>query len=315
MPAAAVRPDPLRAAADWYVRLGDGQPSPADQAAWQAWYDQAAEHRDAWQRVERLKDLLGQAPQRSAQALERLGRSRLATRRGVLAGLGVVGVASAAYQLLPWLAPTPVDWIATAAGEQRELRLPDGSELLLAPQSRVGIAYGRRERVLHLAQGGLQLRTAIDALDRPLRVLGRDGSIRPLGTRFIVVQTARDTLVAVQAHAVEVLPIQSKFPVRVLAGQRLRFTAALAGAPVIVDGSEDAWTRGVLLAMEQPLAEFLQALQVQSGVALSCDPAIAGLRVSGSFLARDPRRSLATLAEQHRLRLEPRGSAWHLTAR
>lgn len=315
MSAAAVTHDSLRAAADWYVRLGDGQCTADDHAAWQAWYDQAAEHRDAWQRVERLKDLLGQAPQRTTQALERVGRSRLASRRGVLAGLGVIGLAAGAYAVMPWLAPTPIDWVATAPGEQRELQLPDGGRLVLAPQSRVGIAYGRRERAVHLAQGGLQLITGVDAQQRPLRVLGRDGAIRPMGTRFTVVQSARDTVVAVQSHAVEVLAAGSKFPLRVAEGQRLRFSASVPGIPVNADGSEDAWTRGVVQVMDQPLAEFLQALQIQSGVTLSCDPAIAGLRVSGSFLARDPRRSLATLAEQHRLRLEPRGKAWHLSPR
>lgn len=315
MSAAAVNHDSLRAAADWYVRLGDGQCTADDRAAWQVWYDQAVEHRDAWQRVERLKDLLGQAPQRGSAALERVGRSRLTTRRSVLAGVGVVGLAAGAYAVMPWLAPVPIDWVATAAGEQRELHLPDGGQLLLGPQTRVGIAYGRRERTLHLAQGAMRLSTGVDPQGRPLRVLARDGWIRPMGTRFTVVQSARDTVVAVQEHAVEVLSTGSKFPLRVSEGQRLRFSAQVPGIPVTADGSEDAWTRGVVQAMDQPLAEFLQALQIQSGVALSCDPAIAALRVSGSFLARDPRRSLATLAEQHRLRLEPRGKAWHLSAR
>ena len=53
MSAAAVNHDSLRAAADWYVRLGDGQCTADDRAAWQVWYDQAVEHRDAWQRVQR----------------------------------------------------------------------------------------------------------------------------------------------------------------------------------------------------------------------------------------------------------------------
>ncbi len=306
--------DPLQAAAAWHVRLSAGD-SPADREAWQAWHDEAPEHRAAWQRVERLQELLAQAPAGCTQVLQRTGRHGRPARRALIGGLGALALAAVSYPWLPWFGAAPVDWVATGAGEQRELTLPDGTQVLLAPLSRVGLQDGRRARTLQLTQGSLQVQTAPGGHDKPLSVQTPHGSVRPLGTRFSVTLAAQHTLVAVREQAVEVLPNGAALPVRVSAGQRALFTAAGVEPPIAIDGSEDAWARGMLLALDQPLASFLQALQQQSGVTLSCDPAVAGLRVSGSFLARDPQRSLATLAAQHGLKLMPRGAGWHLAAR
>ncbi|SEL11095.1 FecR family protein [Roseateles sp. YR242] len=301
----------LEEAADWHLRLSAENPSCADRLGWQAWYDKSAEHRAAWQRVERLKDLLAQAPTQTTQTLT---RPRRVNRRHLLTGLGAIAVGALLYRhLLP--AATPVDWVATGPGQRRELALPDGGKLLLGPETRVGIAYGEQQRAIQLAQGALQLQTGQDARKRPLRILARDGQITPLGTRLTLTQDDQSSVVAVQAHAVQVLATDAKFPIRVEAGQRLRFFHGGTDTPGPASFADEAWTRGVLVALEQPLDQFLQALQRQSGVAVFCDPAIAGVRVSGSFLVTDPERSLATLADQQGLRLERRGEVLHLRAR
>lgn len=316
MPHAAVSsatpgPDHLSAAADWYLRLSEGVASAADRRAWQAWHDQAAEHRAAWQRVERLKALLAQAP---AQATQTLARAPRGGRRRLLAGAGLLGLGLLCWRLLPpW--EVPVQWEQSAAGQRREVTLPDGGLLLLAPDSRVGVAYGPRERKLVLDRGALQLHSGHDPKGRPLRVVSRDGEVRPLGTRFTLEQQAQGSLLAVQEAAVEVQPAQRSAVWRVEAGQRLRFDASGAGPLQAASAADDAWTRGQVVALEQPLGVFLQALQRQSGQAIGCDPALAGVPVSGVFLAAEPQRSLATLAQQHGWRLQRRGAGWHLAGR
>lgn len=304
--------DHLEAAANWHVRLSAQTPSEAERHAWQSWYDQAAEHRAAWQRVERLKDLLAQAP---PQATPALGTAQGAWRRRVLASVGLLAMAAALHQALPWLTETPTDWQATAPGERREVRLPDGGRLLLGPATRVGIAYGRGQRDIRLEQGSLQLQTGHDDQGRPLHVWARDGLVKPLGTRFTLVQDEQDSLVAVQEHAVEVRTAEAGQPLRVEAGQRLRFSRAGADRPAPAGFADEAWTRGVLVAMDQPLAEFLRAWERQTGQVVAADPALAGRRVSGSFRVDDAQRSLATLAEQQGLKLEPQGQGWRLVPR
>lgn len=311
----AVSPAHLQAAADWYVRLSAAGPGAAEHQAWQAWYEAADEHRAAWQRVERLKALLAQAPEQAGRTLGK-APPRQSGRRGLLAGLaglGVVGLSAWLYQALPG-SEAPVQWLETADGQRRELRLPDGGWLLIGPDSRVGIAYGPRRRDIHLARGALQLESGHDAQGRPLRVLSRDGEARPLGTRFTLVQEAAGSVLAVQADVVELRPVRSEAVWRVAAGERLRFSGDGAQTPTPASLADEAWTRGMVVALEQPLAELLQALQHQSGQRLSCDPALAQRPVSGVFLAQDAQRSLAALAQQQGLRLLRRGAGWHLEA-
>lgn len=312
MSSATPGPDHLGAAADWYLRLNEGAASGADRRAWQAWHDQAAEHRAAWQRVERLKTLLAQAP---AQATQTLARAPRGGRRRLLAGSGLLGLGLLCWRLLPPPLEVPVHWEQSAAGQRRELALPDGGLLLLAPESRVGLAYGPRERKLLLERGALQLRSGHDPQGRPLRVVARDGEVRPLGTRFMLEQRSLDSLLAVQEAAVELQPARSGAVWRVPAGQRVRFDAAGAGPLQAASAADDAWTRGQVVALDQPLGDFLQALQRHSGQAIGCDAALAAVPVSGVFVAAQPQRSLATLAQQHGWRLQRRGVGWHLAGR
>ncbi|WAC72005.1 DUF4880 domain-containing protein [Roseateles sp. SL47] len=329
---AVVTPEHLSEAADWHLRLNDGSPSDVDRRAWQDWYDRSDEHRAAWQRVERLQQLLAHTPPQARRALSQMPETlerperrssaarpapRKTDRRRALTGLGALGaVVMGGFFYRAWTpAAAPVEWVATRAGQRRELTLPDGSHVLLGPNTRLGIDYSPARRTLHLAQGAVQLETAPDHRHRPITLLSRDGEVTPLGTRLTLAQEDQATVVAVQAHAVSVLPTGATFPSRVNAGQRLRFFPG-GHDPVGVAGfADEAWTRGMLVVMDQPLAQVLQTLQTQSGMALSCDASIAGLRISGSFITADPQRSLATVADQWGLRLERQGQGWVLRPR
>ncbi len=347
---AAVTPKHLSEAADWHLRLSSAAASDADRQGWQRWYEDAAEHRQAWDRVERLKHLLAQTPARARQTLslmparmermdcgdltertegmepadrsDTLARAsqhqpRKRDRRRALTGLGALGaVVMGGFFYRAWTRETSsVEWIVTGAGQRREWTLPDGGHLLLGPESRLGIDYSASRRMLHLSQGAMQLQTGTDPHHRPLTVRTRDGDVTPLGTRLTLVQEDTASVVAVQTHAVLVLPTGTQVPVRVDTGQRLRFFKGGHDAAGPAGFADVAWTRGVLVAMDQPLSQVLQRLSVQSGMPLSCDASIAGLRISGSFLTADPQRSLATVADQWGLRLERQGQGLVLRPR
>ncbi|ALV06648.1 FecR domain-containing protein [Roseateles depolymerans] len=314
---AAVNPQHLAQAADWHLRLSDSAATEADHAAWRDWLAQADGHRLAWQRMERLKDLLALTPSNASQALRRPNRI---SRRQALSGLGAAGglgaLAIVALVMRSWSGrEMPIEWMTTDAGERRAVTLPDGGQLLVAPETRWGIAYSPTQRTLHLSGGALQLQTAPDPLQRPLQIHTRDGRITPLGTRLTVEQSGRNTVVAVQAHAVEVWPEGSSLPVRVLQGQKLRFFRGGHEAVEQAGFADEAWTRGMLVVMDQRLDIFLRDFQRHSGAAMRGDPSISGLRVSGSFLITQPQRSLATLADQLGLRLEQRGDTLVLRPR
>lgn len=295
----------LEQAASWYLRLHVEKSGEADQQAWQVWHAGSALNQQAWQRVERMQALMGRAPSDARRTLEGVRSTR---RRRVAALTGFLLVAGLAWQgVSRWAPRREPQWLATAAGERRVWRLPDGSRLVLGASSRVGVDFDSQRRHLHLAQGLLQVTTGHDAAfaDRPLQVLARDGVIRPMGTRFTVMQDSALAELAVQESEVELRSLASRQgPVLVQAGQRVRFSADGIGRVVQATAADDAWTRGQLVVMNMPLQDFVLALSRHSGQQIDCDPRLAGLRVSGTYVVDDPGRSLASLAAVLGVRVE-----------
>jgi transmembrane sensor len=65
--------------------------------------------------------------------------------------------------------------------------------------------------------------------------------------------------------------------------------------PTPVNDTATAWTDGMLVASGMRLADFLAELSRHRPGYLGCDPAIAGLRVSGTYPLADTDRILDTL--------------------
>lgn len=299
----------LEAAAGWFLLLAEDS-SAQTRARWQQWHDAAAEHRLAWQKVERLQALLAGAPEGTRKVLAPEPHPR---RRRLLATLGVIVAAGGAWALLPaGPSAVPVQWVATARGERRTVALPDGGRIVLGSDTRVGIAYGAQARDIHVTRGMLQLASARDS--RPLRIVARDGVVVPLGTRFTMSVFHSRTELAVQEHAVEITT-SSGARVRVAAGQRVTFDGKGCGEPRAAATGEDAWTRGLLMALDTPLPAFAARFALQSGQSVDVAPALADRAVSGTFQLDAPERSLRTLADVLAIRLERRGDGWRLAPR
>lgn len=304
----------LAQAADWYLRLHLEEGSAADHQSWQQWLASSPLHASAWQRVERMQSLMARAPshaRRTLQSSKGAGRRRLATLAGALlvSGLAWQGVAR-------WQRPRDPLWLATGPGERRSWTLPDGTRVLLGALSRVGVDFSGRHRELQLQQGFLQVSTGHDPAyaDHPLRVLARDGVVRPLGTQFTLVQQQDQTALAVQEDEVELL-VPGRAPLRLAAGQRVQFSAQGLGAVEAASAADSAWARGQLVVMHMRLADFVQALSRHSGRTIACDAAVAELRVSGSYLVDDPERSLRSVAAVLPVRVAPTASGFQLHAR
>jgi transmembrane sensor len=93
--------------------------------------------------------------------------------------------------------PPPMREYATSRGQRGTLQLPDGTRLLLAPQSRLRISadFGRRARELFL--DGEALFTVVHDSTRPFRVRAKGAVAEDIGTRFDLRAYAEDSLVAV----------------------------------------------------------------------------------------------------------------------
>lgn len=277
----------LEAAAQWYVDLRDAGLHTPLQQAHQQWLEGDPRHRQAWARVQKLEHTLGKVEPAVARPLLSGMRSN---RRDTLKVLSVLLMASGSSALVWQAAPWPqllADY-RTAPGERRSLRLTDGSQLTLDTHSAVDVRYSETLREVQLHSGQILIETAKDSLARPFIVHSAQGSIRALGTRFLVRSEGQRTYVDVLQHAVEVRPADMhEQTVHVASGERLSFSTQRAGAPEPTPPYADAWSRGLLVVSNWRLADFLAELSRYRPGHLRATPAVAGLRISGAFQLTD----------------------------
>lgn len=310
-------------AAAWYARLCSGRATEADRRAWEDWRAAQPAHGAAWARIEAMQRRLGALPASlAAPALGAAVRVEERTRRTVLRRVAcALGTGTLAWW--GWHQPVRQDLMAdlrTGVGEQRDATLSDGSQLALNTRTALDVAFGASQRRLLLRTGEILVQTAPDptalaARDaRPFLVDTSHGRIRALGTRFLVRTDAEATRVTVLDKAVEVRtgsadPMGS--PVVLRAGQQLHFGSdGLRGGVLPADPVAAAWREGSLIANDMPLAQLLVELGRYRNGVLGCDPAIAGLLVSGAFPVPDTDRALTVLATGLPLRIETRTRYW-----
>lgn len=316
----------VRDAAQWLARLHSGAATPADWAACRRWREQDPEHERAWQKAKRLSRRLALVPAEAGRAV--LGRDRRGDRRAATRTLALL-VFGAPAGYVAWqgwaqreAAGSPLAaWTAdhrTATGEQRAVALADGTQLHLNTATAVDVRYGVAERRIVLHEGEILVATAADA-GRPFVVHTRHGRLRALGTRFVVRQAAEgdggneSCRVTVLEGAVAVQPRGAEAGAAahvVTAGQQARFTSLGVGDVTPAGARAEAWAQGVLFASDMRLDDFAAELGRYRRGVLRCDPAVAGLRITGAFQLRDTDRILAALPDALPVRVVWRTGWW-----
>ncbi|TBU85614.1 FecR domain-containing protein [Phytopseudomonas dryadis] len=275
----------LEAAAQWYVELCDGDEQARE--AHRQWLQSDPRHGLAWARVERLQSTLGRVSADIARpTLDASRLKRRATLKVLALLICVGGVAGLGVQVTPWR--NALADYRTGTGERRQVRLADGSSLQLNTGSAVDVRFGDTLREVRLREGEILIQTAADALARPFVVHTPHGSIRALGTRFLVRSDGAQTRVGVLQHAVEVRPaLTPERPSRIDAGQQLVFSRRASGPLKRLPKGSDAWTHDQLVVSNWRLDDFLAELARYRSGHLGCDSRVAGLRISGAFQLRD----------------------------
>lgn len=301
--------DLARQAAEWLVLLSadDDQERAGAEHGYQQWKQQGPAHAAAAQDMERL--LAGLRDLREQPGSERQlhavidgeirfsQRSRRNKRFGAALGLGLM------LMVPGWLGwqhyPNALLFadLDTATGQWRETRLEDGSRLTLAGGSAVDLHFTATGREVRLLRGEIRVEVAADA-QRPFEVVTADGSIRALGTRFLVSKQAASTDLSMLES--KVLARSSEVPAEavVAAGQQLRIRHDGLDRPQAIDAEsiDQAWQQHRLLARGLPLSQVLEQLQRQYAGVLSFDAeALASIQVFASLPLDDPQRALQLL--------------------
>jgi transmembrane sensor len=293
----------LETAADWLLRLDEIDCSDSERQAFERWYSLDARHRQA---VDQMRGLINQLQglHGEREAVSLAISSTLDTRQQraprSLLGLGAAAVGLSALLALngDWRQNLQADF-HTAPGEWRREHLPDDSELLLAGNSAVKLHYDHGQRSVELLRGEILVDVAADP-QRPFRVTTEDGSMRALGTRFVVTHEAHDTLLSMLHSRVSAQSADGSRTQDVSAGEQARITpndVKLSGSidPAAVDQS---WQRHQLVVRDAPLGDVLDQLsRQQRGYWHFSDPALNRLRISAVLPLDDSARALALIED------------------
>lgn len=303
-------------AALWLIELQSDADNPELRARWQHWHDASPENRQAWMRIESFAGQLREMPAALAHAALAPQRSR----RRALKALGLLLTAGGAGWLVMDSRQLPILLASqrTSPGERRQITLEDGSRVDLNSESALDIHFDGISRQLILHAGEIHIVTAPDPAGRPFFVDTPQGRAHALGTRFTVrsdQETEHASLVSVYAGAVAIQPRHNagKEALILSAGQQASFTELAVMPPGPANESKAAWTRGILVAEDMPLTTFIAELARQSGRKLECDPALAHLKISGTYPLADPGRILEFLARTLPVRIQTRQHWWGTT--
>ncbi|MBS1159387.1 MAG: FecR/PupR family sigma factor regulatory protein [Proteobacteria bacterium] len=262
-------------AALWFARLRGESVSGQQRAAFARWLAADPAHAREFKILEQIWD-------DSSRLQRQAPPARQTVQRGLALGCVIL--------VCGWLGLHWFDGqVSTEAGEVRHVELDDGSELDIAPHSRLRISIDDKQRSIDLLAGEIAVNVAVDR-QRPFAITAGGNTIRDIGTRFAVLTDTRHTRVTVAEGIVDILPAaKAQPPLRLNAGEAAVVENGKIG-PVLNIERRSAlnWTRGQLAFDATPLAEVITELNRFRKQPIVLDDARLGeIRVSGVFLIGD----------------------------
>lgn len=294
-------------AAEWLLRLHEPGIDSSELNAWLEWTRSDPLNLDAFERIQDLEsDLrmlgqdrkaallreyldegeLAQRPQAHARSVRRW--SYLAVAASVAAGLAVLVYVTVR-------APRLTDRYIASQAQNRQVMLPDGTQIDLGARSRIRVAYRPDVRRVDLLAGEAYFQVAHNT-KRPFVVRADDLRVKDVGTAFdvrrddaqVVVKVAEgkvDVAYAASARNAKVQAQQLAAPVSLTAGQQVVANPreGTLDAEHVEAGSIGAWRHGRLHFRDTPLAVVVTNVdRYTSRQIVVADPAVGRLRYTGT---------------------------------
>jgi transmembrane sensor len=261
-----------RQAAEWLARLRADDRSPADESAFRAWLTADPRHADAFERASAIWESVG------GLGRQPVPRPSHVSRRAVLAGAATFVVAGST--VFGWR-EAMAGVYRTDVGEQRRLRLEDGTRVMLDTATRFRFRCDADSRILSLTNGRIDVNVARDA--RPFVVEARVERVSLLAGR---VDVRRD------GPSVAVTALES--------GRRMVMTDGQADRVDRPDLQDViAWQDGRLAFRNETLSQAVAEMnRYTTRPLIVADTQVGQLRLSGLYRVGDPEafaRSIAIL--------------------
>lgn len=281
--------DPRSVALEWFLRMQSGETTQAERLAHARWLADADAHRQEYRKLEGLWADFDAIPRPVIEPVDR-GRRRflVGASAGLAASLAGVAIWQGGY--LGGLGD-----FSTGTGEQRTIRLADGSEVTLDADSAIDVGFDEQARRVHLLQGRAFFDVAADKA-RPFSVEASKGIATALGTRFSVHRREASVTVDVEESTVSVVAPDASTVV-LNAPESLSYSQhGVARMGAIDTEVAAAWRHGKLIFEDQPLGQVIEDVnRYRRGAIRIYGDGLQGLRVSGIFDMANPDGVLETI--------------------
>jgi transmembrane sensor len=173
----------------------------------------------------------------------------------------------------------------TAAGEQREIKLLDGSEVSLKPQSRIKVAqnFNKASRTISLEEG----EAAFDVFHRDKPFIVKVGPVRieDLGTSFVIKKDKEKIDVAVNSGKIAFIINATNEIKELTAGESITFNINGKNSGNVNYSNSGTITQTALLNFDNsPLSEVIVSVQkIYKNKIVIADSAIGEKRLTADF--------------------------------
>ncbi len=295
--------DLLQQAAEWFALLQSESVTDQQRKDWQYWLSSNELHQQAWQKVEHISHRFNDLPIETSRIVLNESTTSVFSRRNILKSLAVVFISTGAG----WQWVRHQYWDAqyrTARGEIRQFTAEDGSKIWLNTDSDVDVLYTLTTRQITLLRGEIYIETAQDTTThlirkkRPLIVDTKFGSIQALGTRFSVRDKENKTVVSVMEGVVKAQLSNQIQARQIKAGQQISFNQnSFSSISQQEPSSSSPWVKGVIIADNMRLADFIDELNRYYKGRISYDYTVENLRLVGAYPIDDVDRILMALED------------------
>jgi len=330
-----LKPDIVAEASAWFIEFRAGDITASTCAGFHEWLRRSPEHIQAYIEIAAgwaelptadpegrlyIPTLIKRARESQEEnvvalspwAPARLRRRRLSVRAWAasLAGVAILVGAGA------WFTLYRADTFSTGLGEQRAVRLADGSTIELNALSTVRVRLSHKERDIDLTEGQALFYVAKDPA-RPFIVHSGTTTVRAVGTQFDVYRKENGTVVTVVEGRVAVAhsdssrfaPNQLAPALFLVAGEQVTMPAksppTAEPKPKHADVAvATAWAQKRLIFEETPLASVVEEFnRYNTRRLVISDPELRSMGISGVYSSTDPDSLLAFLRAQTHIKL------------
>lgn len=321
----------IQEAAGWFVEFNEGDLDRPNRQAFVDWLKVSPEHIRAYLQVSAHWEEAGAISPASIPSIDALAALARESPAGNVVPIARASLPADASPRAPiriarssryrWAAGIAIAAIGVGAflalqqerglyttdiGEQRSVRLADGSTVDLNAHSKVRVRMREHERDVELLEGQALFRVAKDHA-RPFIVHSGDTSVLAVGTQFDVNRHRSTTTVTVIEGRVAVFPVappnaiatehpqsenalESKREIFLAAGEQLLVSkAAVKRTPNADVVAATAWTQKQIVFNSTPLSDVVDEFNRYNPRPLVItDPGIADTKISGEFSSTNP---------------------------